>query len=51
MSVYSESKERKLVRRSKKKYFVRALYKEVRFYVFLVILGFLNNLLLFFHAF
>ena len=40
MSVYSVSKKRKLVRRSKKKSFVRNLYEEVRFYGFFVILSF-----------
>lgn len=43
--------KRKSVRRSKKKHFARALYKEARFYVFIIILGFLNNLLFFYNAF
>ncbi|MGR3175295.1 MAG: hypothetical protein ACUZ8N_11955 [Candidatus Scalindua sp.] len=39
MSDYCVRKRNKLVRR-KKKYFVRILYEETRFYVFIVILSF-----------
>ena len=39
MSVYSASKERKLVRRSKKKSFVRNLNEDVWFYGFFAILS------------
>ena len=39
MSVYSASKERKLVRRSNKKSFVRNLHEDVWFYGFFVILS------------
>ncbi len=40
MSVYSVSKKRKLVRRSKKDSFVHNLFKDVWFYGFFVILTF-----------